>query len=524
MRDDDEPRESGAGERLRLDHRTEALIRAALPGMAGRLSFGDELARGGMGAVRVAFDAALQRRMAAKVMHEASYERLMLVHGFLREAQVTGQLDHPNIVPIYELGRDERGGLYFTMKLIEGQSLRALIGRRPPANYEALYNRLQIFIKVCDALAFAHSRGVIHCDIKSANVMVGEYGEVLLMDWGGARLLEPPPGRDTSGWVHDSLPPLSKYDTDGLVLGSPSYMSPEQAGGVGVPLDERSDVFSMGALLYEMMTGRPPYASSSAWESLALARAAEIVPPDQLPGMPVHVYLGELLRIVMKALERRPEDRYASVDGFKQDLFRLFRGASNFETVQFAPGTYVIREGEHGDAAYMVVSGKLEVSKQVDGTRRVLRELGPGEVFGETAIFAASRRTASVRVVEQASLIAVNSQVMEQELLSMKPWMSAFIRTLASRFGGLDGAASIVAPPSQPEQPGEMTVVADVMSDLEDEVESEAIEEIDPELDDDRTGPIEKTARDPPAPQVEDEDDALTHALELTSQVANKPA
>jgi CRP-like cAMP-binding protein len=242
--------------------------------------------------------------------------------------------------------------------------------------------------------------------------------------------------------------------------------------------------------------------------------------------MPVHVYLGELLRIVMKALSRRPEDRYASVEAFKQDLFRLFRGASNFETVQFAPGTYVIREGERGDAAYMVVSGKLEVSKQVDGTRRVLRELGPGEVFGETAIFAASRRTASVRVVEQASLIAVNSQVMEQELLSMKPWMSAFIRTLASRFGGLEGAAAIVAPPSQPEQPGEMTVLADVMSDLEDEeerssvaiaIESETIEELDPDPDDDRTGAMEP--RDPPAPPVEDEDDAPTRALAVTSPI-----
>jgi serine/threonine-protein kinase len=534
MSDDAESREFEAGRRLRLDHRTEALIQAALPVMAGRLSFGDELARGGMGAVRVAFDVSLQRRMAAKVMHEASYERLMLVHGFLREAQVTGQLDHPNIVPIYELGRDERGGLYFTMKLIEGQSLRALIRRRPPANYEALYNRLEIFIKVCDALAFAHSRGVIHCDIKSANVMVGEYGEVLLMDWGGARLLEPPPGRDTSGWVRDSLPSLSKYDTEGLVLGSPAYMSPEQAGAR--PLDERSDVFSMGALLYELMTGRPPYKRKDSYEALALARAGEIVPPDQLPGMPVHVYLGELLRIVMKALARRPEDRYPGVEALKQDLFRLFRGASNFETVLFAPGTYVIREGEVGDAAYIVVSGKLEVSQQVDGTRRELRELGPGEVFGETAIFAASRRTASVRVVEQASLITVDSRVMEQELLSMKPWMSAFIRTLASRFGGLDRPRLEMAPPSGPKQPAPTTVLADLTEDLEDEfvadtsaatamaTASGTIEALDPDREDDgRTGARKSAARALPPRPVEDEDDAPTRAIDVISPLADEP-
>ncbi|MCY1006807.1 hypothetical protein OV079_14850 [Nannocystis pusilla] len=107
---------------LSYEERLEALIRAALPDQVPRLSFGDELARGGMGSVRLAFDEVLQRRMAAKVMHAKTYDHLMLVHGFLREAQVTGQLDHPNIVPIHELGRDEQGQLYFTMKLVEGQS------------------------------------------------------------------------------------------------------------------------------------------------------------------------------------------------------------------------------------------------------------------------------------------------------------------------------------------------------------------------------------------------------------------
>jgi serine/threonine protein kinase len=114
--------------------------------------------------------------MAVKTMHAETYDHVLMVHGFLREAQVTGQLDHPNIVPIHELGRDDDGELFFTMKLVDGESLRALIGRAPPASYEQLKELLEVFIKVCDALAFAHSRGVLHCDIKSANVMVGRYG------------------------------------------------------------------------------------------------------------------------------------------------------------------------------------------------------------------------------------------------------------------------------------------------------------------------------------------------------------
>ena len=423
------------------EERIEELIVAALPDPANRLRLQGELARGGMGVVRLAFDGALQRRMAAKTMHASTYEHVMLVHGFLREAQVTGQLDHPNIVPIHELGRDAKGELYFTMKLVEGQSLKTLIGGTPITDMDRLFNLLEIFVKICDALGFAHSRGVLHCDIKSANVMVGEFGQVYLMDWGGAQLLPRLPNRpgvDTRKWVHDSLPPLPAADTRGLVFGTPSYMSPEQASAGRDPLDERSDIFSMGALLYEIMTGRPPYHGSSALEAIMLAQICDIRAPDELPQIAPNTYPPELVRIVMKALAKRPDDRYRSVAEMKLAILRLMRGGGNFATVRFARGAHVIRQGEVGDAAYIVVSGKLEVYKMIEGERVVLRQLGPGDMFGETAIFAASPRTASVVVTADASMVVVTSEVIEQELDSMKPWMGAFIRTLATRFGGVE--------------------------------------------------------------------------------------
>ncbi len=434
------------GRTLTHEERIQELIVAALPDPAQRLKLEGELARGGMGAVRLAFDSALQRRMAAKTMHASTYEHVMLVHGFLREAQVTGQLDHPNIVPIHELGRDAKGELYFTMKLVEGQSLKALIGGAPIADVDRLFNLLEIFVKICDALGFAHSRGVLHCDIKSANVMVGEFGQVYLMDWGGAQLLAqlahlahlPHRGVDTRKWVHDSLPPLPEADTKGLVFGTPSYMSPEQASAGRDPLDERSDIFSMGALLYEIMTGRPPYHGSSALEAIMMAQICDIRAPDELPQIPPNTFPPELVRIVMKALAKRPDDRYRSVAEMKLAILRLMRGGGNFATVRFARGAHVIRQGEVGDAAYIVVSGKLEVYKMIDGERVVLRQLGPGDMFGETAIFAASPRTASVVVTADASMVVVTSEVIEQELDSMKPWMGAFIRTLATRFGGIE--------------------------------------------------------------------------------------
>jgi len=420
------------GRELTHDQRIQQLILAALPDPQHRLRIEEELARGGMGAVRFAFDAALQRRMAAKTMHASTYEHLLLVHGFLREAQVTGQLDHPNIVPIHELGRDARGELYFTMKLVEGQSLKALIGGAPAHDPDRLFNLLEIFTKICDALGFAHARGVLHCDIKSANVMVGEFGQVYLMDWGGAQLLAPRPGVDVSKWVRDSLPPLPPADTQGLVFGTPAYMSPEQASAGRLPMDERSDIFSMGALLYEIMTGRPPYRASSALEAVLLAQMCDIRPPDE------QLFPRELVRIVMKALARAPEDRYTSVAALRLDLLRFMRGGGNFATIRVPRGAHVIRQGEVGDAAYIVVSGRLEVYKDIDDERVALRVLGPGDMFGETAIFAASPRTASVVVLDDASLVVVTSDVIEQELASMKPWMGAFIRTLASRFGGVE--------------------------------------------------------------------------------------
>src|SRR5690606_2089273 len=173
------------------------------------------------------------------------------------------------------------------------------IGGQPAGDHDRLVHRLEIFVKVCDALSFAHSRGVIHCDIKSANVMVGAYGQVYLMDWGGAQILPFRPDADPDLWVRDTLPPLPSSETDGLVFGTPLYMSPEQANSH--PLDERSDVFSLGALLYEIMVGKPPYQAKTAMEGLMLAQNGVIASPDTHAEAP---FPRELVRIVMKALQR----------------------------------------------------------------------------------------------------------------------------------------------------------------------------------------------------------------------------
>ncbi|MCA9693829.1 MAG: cyclic nucleotide-binding domain-containing protein [Myxococcales bacterium] len=392
------------------------------------LRYEGAIGRGGTATIGVSLDPALQRRCAIKFLHPRNYNQPFIVRGFIREAQITGQLDHPNIVPVHEIGFDDERHIYFTMKLVEGRSLHEALRGPSRRDHDWLVTILEALIKVCDALSFAHARGVLHCDLKSENIMLGEYGEVYLMDWGGARLFLPE-GADPRRLVRDPLPELPSEETDGLVFGTPGYMAPEQALG-NSDLDARIDVFAIGAILYEVLSGRPPYKAKTLLETLRLAQRCEIDPPDNSARR----YPRELVRITMKALSRDRGQRYPSIDALRTDLQRVIRGGGNFPAITFQAGSHVIREGEVGDAAYIVEVGRLEVYRRIDGERVSLRILGPGDVFGETAIFAESPRTASVVAVTDTTLIVVTSDVIETELDAMKPWMGAFIRTLASRF------------------------------------------------------------------------------------------
>jgi serine/threonine-protein kinase len=415
---------------------------------ADRLEIEARVAIGGMGAIDVAIDRALDRRIAVKTLHGHLRSDDTAVRMFLREARLTGLLDHPHVVPVYDLGeRSEDGNLFFTMKLVEGETLAALLQALPRGvrDTATIYMLLDVIAKVCDALAFAHSRGVLHCDVKPANVMVGEFGEVYLMDWGIARLVSAVPA---STEAEDGPPPPTRRTmTDQAVIGTPCYMSPEQARGNRKKLDARSDVFLLGATLYELLTHRPPYSSSDRLETLALAAAAAFPNPRKVAG---HVAVPlELDRIVMRAMAKNPDDRYPSVSAMKEDLVRFMRGGAEFPRRSFAAGTCIVREGEQGDAAYIVVEGRCEVRKGVaqgDAPVRTLKTIGPGDVFGEMAILTEGPRTASVYATEPTTLLVITSQVLEQELAALKPWMARILTSLASRFREMDTQDRITGP------------------------------------------------------------------------------
>jgi hypothetical protein len=230
-----------------------------------------EIARGGMGVVLKGRDPDLGRDVAIKVLHPGHAGDHTLVRRFVEEAQIGGQLQHPGILPVYELGLDASLRPYFTMRLIKGRSLAALLEDRPDPTHD-LGRFLAVFEQACHAVAYAHARGVIHRDLKPSNIMVGAFGEVQVVDWGLSKVLKE--GDQGRAVAHEGMPCDEPQVTtirttsgdsgsqSGAVIGTPSYMSPEQARGEIKGLDEQADVFALGAILCEILTGQPPYLGS----------------------------------------------------------------------------------------------------------------------------------------------------------------------------------------------------------------------------------------------------------------------
>jgi eukaryotic-like serine/threonine-protein kinase len=298
-------------------------------------------ARGGLGEVFVALDTELHREVALKQILDRHADDPTSRQRFLVEAEITGGLEHPGIVPVYGLGCDPRGRPFYAMRLVKGESLKEAVarfhgaegpGRDPRELALALRRLLGRFIAVCNTIAYAHSRGIIHRDLKPGNVLLGPFGETLVIDWGLAKVVvRPESARDV---VEATLrPPLADRAGEtlpGATVGTPAYMSPEQAAGRPGEVGPAGDVYSLGATLYCLLTGRPPVEESDVGRALLRAQRGEFLPPRSLnPAVE-----PALEAICLKAMALKPKDRYPSARQLADAIEVLL--ASDYEKLEQA--------------------------------------------------------------------------------------------------------------------------------------------------------------------------------------------
>jgi serine/threonine-protein kinase len=310
---------------------------------SGDYSLRGAVGEGGVGRVLLGFDERIGREVAIKEMlDQAAHQDEALSSRFLREARITGRLEHPGIVPVYDLGTKESGAPYYVMRLVRGDTLAKKLNacNQCPAPEQALAQRLGLLdrlIDVCEALAYAHSKGIVHRDIKPGNIVLGPFGETIVLDWGLAKV-----ENEVEADILTPQQPSRQDNPDltciGDILGTPAYMAPEQADPSFGPVDARSDVFALGCMLYYLLVGHPPLRGStddiltqlSSDQPMPLTRHAKLALPP------------ELTAICDKALQKNPSLRFANAAQLAEELC-AYRDGRLVNTYAYSPAELLRR-------------------------------------------------------------------------------------------------------------------------------------------------------------------------------------
>lgn len=293
-----------------------------------KYKFRKSIGQGGMKVVIQVKDRDTTRDIAMAMLPDAQSRPKQEILRFIEEARITASLEHPNIVPVHDIGVDDYGSPYFTMKLIRGETLASVLRKLHDGDPDYLENYsldklLRIFLKICNGVAFAHSKGVLHLDLKPENVQLGDYGEVILMDWGLAKLVSMPE-KDSSAPLNTTLVFQDHKTGDGIRKGTPGYMAPEQAAGKNSQKSFRTDVYALGAILYSLLTYCNPLEGDDVRELLIATIKGAVVPPSR--RTPERVIPAGIEAVVQKAMAVNPADRYAGAKELRNEVLAFLSG------------------------------------------------------------------------------------------------------------------------------------------------------------------------------------------------------
>ena len=305
------------------------------------------IAKGGMAVVFEAKDKNCRRKVALKVIHDSHSKNPEVIHRFIEEAQIAAQLDHPNILPIYDLNIDGQDKPFYAMKMVKGYTLEEIIQkvRSEDKEFTEEYNLnkfLQIFIKICEAVNFAASKGVIHRDLKPENIMIGKFGEVFIMDWGIAKILdgksEEPNAADSLDNIIESIKHDENFEIattmQGQILGTPTFMAPEQVFSEDKEIDNRVDVFALGGILFNILVLDTPHEEMNIKELLRNKIAGKIPTPEKraaktgftLKHLPGNKIPPSLSSVCQKAMAINPDERYMNAKELQNDVEAYVNG------------------------------------------------------------------------------------------------------------------------------------------------------------------------------------------------------
>ncbi len=406
----------------------------------------NELGSGATAKVGRVLDKHLNRIVAQKVFHAELTEDERLLRTFLNEARLVGYLSHPGIVPIFDLSVSAETPLNYTMPIVDGNSLGELMHADPATgNGQALAiaEALNILIKLCETLNYAHDKGVLHLDLKPDNIVVGEFGEVLIMDWGTGRLKDPTKyAKHLHEATEHNVSVNFESEDDDLFLGTPKYMSPEQTTASRNELNYASDIFSMGIIAHQLFSGIHPFHAKDLPSLFSAIQSEEVPRLDQTdPTLP-----ARLAEIVSRMLAKSTAARYASFSEVLEDLNTLRTAGAAFESRTYEQDEVIFSQGDPSEYAFTIVSGEVQVSINVEGDEKIMSTLGAGSIVGEIGVITGQARTATIKTLCATQISVLKKAQLESELEKLSPWVGQLIEGLADRFNSVNRELAEIKP------------------------------------------------------------------------------